>query len=65
MFKIISLLLFIIRILCADYTDDTEKLRNHYRKLVRLVHPDKCNLPNAEDAFKGKDFSLSTLFNPS
>ncbi|XP_066925878.1 dnaJ homolog subfamily C member 14-like [Clytia hemisphaerica] len=52
------------RILCVSNTDSVDQIRNHYRKLVRLVHPDKCNLPQAEDAFKILDTAFKKLADP-
>ena len=38
-------------------------VRRRYRELALLVHPDKCELPRAEDAFKRVNaaFDGSTL----
>ena len=49
--------------------DDDEllekKLKKAYRKIALKIHPDKCDLPGAEDAFKKVSNAYATLTNPT
>lgn len=46
---------FFIRTLCVPHTASNEVIKANYRKLAKLVHPDKCEHEDAAEAFKSKE----------
>lgn len=44
--------LMALQVLGLDETTDKKQVQQQFRKLAKQVHPDKCNLPSAEAAFK-------------
>jgi len=41
-----------------------EEFEKQYKQLARRLHPDKCALPGAEEAFKSIKLALDTLLDP-
>lgn len=50
--KEISYCVYHSRALCVQRNATHEEIKGNYRKLARLVHPDKCELKDADEAFK-------------
>ena len=48
--------------LSPDSSDD--QIKRKYRSLTLLIHPDKCKLPNASDAFHILEQSYKSLIDP-
>jgi curved DNA-binding protein CbpA len=44
--------------------DSLETIQKKYKKLSLIIHPDKCKLPKAEDAFAALRKALTTLEDP-
>ena len=53
---------FEVLMLPSDATDD--QIKRKYRSLTILIHPDKCKLPRASDAFHILEESYTTLMDP-
>lgn len=51
-------------VLRLGYRDDHATLRSHYHTLSRLLHPDRCHEPGAEEAFKTVSVAHGTLNDP-
>lgn len=44
--------------------DSIETIQKKYKKLSLIIHPDKCKLPKAEDAFAALRKAVTTLEDP-
>ena len=53
---------FEVLLLDQDSTD--EQIKRKYRALILLIHPDKCKIPNASDAFHILEQSYKSLIDP-
>ena len=51
------------RILNVDKDATTAQIKKEFRLLARVVHPDKCSVPGAEDAFKKVNAAHKCLSN--
>ena len=51
-------------ILNIPYNSTEEQIKRKFRSIAMIIHPDKCNIPEASDAFHILESAFKTLINP-